>query len=377
MHNESNESIEPPMITKNVSNPYHHSTGPTPCKGKNMIVNLYNLKLSNDEESILKKGLKFCPTQKRVDAGERRKELDSFHNKLCTKQFFERENNKSANNKSNINVYGTTPFNNIDKLLKLKKTSNWKAPTGSPSLETFITINTITLNKTVNTTIKNQNVTENERRALKSLSKNKDITIKPADKGGAIVIMNTVDYIKEAHRQLDDENTYKKLKTDPTKDFTETVNKMVEDMVNCNEISKKVGDLIKAKNPRTPQIYFLPKIHKNIIPPPGRPIVSANSCPTENISAFVDIFLNPLVSKFEHHIKDTTDFLNKIKNMEPLKTGTIIGSMDITSLYTNIPNIEGVQSIKDILAQTRSPNENPKNDSLTKLLKMVLEKNNF
>ena len=31
---------------------------------------------------------------------------------------------------------------------------------------------------------------------------NPDITIKPACKGESIVIMNTVDYVTEAHRQL-------------------------------------------------------------------------------------------------------------------------------------------------------------------------------
>ena len=189
--------------------------------------------------------------------------------------------------------------------------------------------------------------------------------------------MDTPDYVKEADRQLNDQQTYKKLGNDPTKEFSTIVNQRVDKMVADQEITQKIGNILKISNPRTPQIYFLPKIHKNVIPPPGRPIVSANSCPTENISAFVDLFLNPLVPKSEHYVKDTTDFLNKIKIMGKTTSHTIIGTMDVTSLHTNIPNTEGIMSIQKILSQNRAPTENPKNKSIIDLLKLVLEKNNF
>ena len=263
-------------------------------------------------------------------------------------------------------------------LYKLKKTSNWRAPTGSPSLETFINVNEMSLNNTKTHNISNQNITEGKRRALRNLSKDKSITIKPADKGGALVIQDTKDYVKEAHRQLDDIKTYRKLDKDPTESFANVVNNQLEDMTNRSEITPKIRDILKIKEPKTPQIYFLPKIHKNTLPPPGRPIVSANSCPTENISAFVDLFLNPLVANSIHHVKDTTDFLNKIMKIGNVPDNTIIGTLDVTSLYTNIPNNEGIQSISDILEEKRpDKNENPKNKSLIELLKIVLTKNNF
>ena len=53
-----------------------------------------------------------------------------------------------------------------------------------------------------------KNLTKGEENALTNLSKDIHITIKPADKGGAIVIQNTRDYVKEGLRQLKDVNTY-------------------------------------------------------------------------------------------------------------------------------------------------------------------------
>ena len=62
-----------------------------------------------------------------------------------------------------------------------------------------------------------QNITEAENKALKSLCQNTNIVIKPADKGGAVVIMNKVDYINEGLPQLQDTKFYRKITKDPTK----------------------------------------------------------------------------------------------------------------------------------------------------------------
>ena len=60
------------------------------------------------------------------------------------------------------------------------------------------------------------NLNNRERNALQRLKKNRDIIIKPADKGGATVIMDTTEYVKEAMRQLQNEEYYKKVEKDLT-----------------------------------------------------------------------------------------------------------------------------------------------------------------
>ena len=70
----------------------------------------------------------------------------------------------------------------------------------------------------------------------------------------------------------------------------------------------------------TPQFYELPKIHKEHnetfpIGYPGRPIVSACTSYTENISGFIDEILQPHVKNLGSNVKDTTDFLRKLQNV--------------------------------------------------------------
>ena len=61
-----------------------------------------------------------------------------------------------------------------------------------------------------------KNISKAEHTAIKNLKERTDIVIKPADKGSAVVVMNTEDYLQEGHRQLSNSEFYKKLKSDPT-----------------------------------------------------------------------------------------------------------------------------------------------------------------
>ena len=75
--------------------------------------------------------------------------------------------------------------------------------------------------------------------------------------------------------------------------------------------------------------------------PVGRPIISGCEGPTERISSFVDHLLQPIAQKQKSYLKDTTDFINFIEKTE-VSQNTILVSMDVTSLYTNIPQDDGI-----------------------------------
>ena len=76
-----------------------------------------------------------------------------------------------------------------------------------------------------------QNVRDNlsplERQALKYLQRRRDIVIKPADKGSAVVVLRKEDYINEADRQLRNEDHYRKLENNPTALYTTEIKSVV------------------------------------------------------------------------------------------------------------------------------------------------------
>ena len=59
-----------------------------------------------------------------------------------------------------------------------------------------------------------QNVTKEERQAIKDLKKNKDIMILPADKGKSTVVMDVTDYEQKVTNMLADKKTYEELAPD-------------------------------------------------------------------------------------------------------------------------------------------------------------------
>ena len=138
---------------------------------------------------------------------------------------------------------------------------------------------------------------------------------------------------------------------------------------------KTAVDLVETKA-RCPHFYTLPKIHKNAEPPPVRPIVSSIRAPTERISAFVDIVLKPLVKSLPSYIKDTKDFVAKLKSLPgPLSPNSLLFTMDVVGLYNNIPHWDGLKACQ--LALDRRDSCDPPTTSVVNLAKLVLELNAF
>ena len=61
-------------------------------------------------------------------------------------------------------------------------------------------------------------------------------------------------------------------------------------MYQSGEINDSVKYYLTDKKCKPSRFFLLPKIHKGINPPPGRPVVASNVAPTEKISKFVDYF---------------------------------------------------------------------------------------
>ena len=239
-------------------------------------------------------------------------------------------------------------------------------------IETFVTAINNDINDSEPKAIPRDNLTKEERRALKDLQNREDIIITKADKGGAVVIWDTKDYIAEAERQLNDITTYEKLESDPTDRHIEIIKITLQNFKTQGIIEPRIADRLIPEKVRTPRFYMLPKIHKPNNP--GRPVISSVSSHTSEISRFVDHHIQENVKKLNSYVKDTTDFINKIESQPPVPTQSFLVSMDVKSLYTNIPHQEGIEAVKASLDET--PSSAPTAVILT-FIKLILTLNNF
>ena len=207
---------------------------------------------------------------------------------------------------------------------------------------------------------------------MRDLQNNPDITIKPADKGGSIVIMNTTDYIPEAQRQLSNPQIYRIQNTDPTIIYNRYIHHLTDQAWRLGIIDGTTKENLQTKNPKIASFYLLPKIHKPNNP--GRPIVNNIGSITEKISAFVDEHLRKFTPRIPSYVKDATHFINIMKNIQHEPSDLFV-TIDVSSLYTNIPHIEGILPINKVMEDTGS-------DTLLKvlisnLIHQVLTKNYF
>ena len=319
--------------------------------------------------------MNFCPTPNDVDPGEMRSDLDRLHRRLRLEARFQGEEVDICDlNTEEENNHTSVPF--AHRKFKVPSTYN---PIGPPCLEAMIISNERDFNRRGKFPQLSMNISPKERVAIRELRDNQKIIIKPADKGSAVVILNREDYLAEGYTQLKDVNFYQKQDSDLTEKHRTEVQDFISNLYNDGEIDSSVLRFLTDDKCRTSRLYLLPKIHKGKIPPPGRPIVSANGCPTEKISQLVDHFLTPPTTKYiRSYVRDTTDFLQKLDQLGELPPNCQVVTMDVTSLYTNIPNDEGLRAALKLLTLYRpSPDVRPSNLNLVKLLEMVLKKNNF
>lgn len=161
-----------------------------------------------------------------------------------------------------------------------------------------------------------------------------EITITTADKGNVTVVQNTTDYTTKAKEQLNDQNVYGKLRTNPTNKLLKQNNDIVKQWHEHGHIDKNNKDRLTLSTTVPPKIYFLPKIHKENVP--YRPVVSSIDSPTYGMSKWLSAILARIVGKNDSHVRNSFEFVSKIKGQK-IPEDHILLSLDVTSLYTNIP----------------------------------------
>ncbi|XP_055590189.1 uncharacterized protein LOC129742323 [Uranotaenia lowii] len=154
--------------------------------------------------------------------------------------------------------------------------------------------------------------------------------------------MYTKDYEQKMTELVKDHNTYEKLTKDPTTRFKNKSNDFVNRLFKLNLIDKRTKRLLYTSDSVCPRIYGQPKAHKQNLP--LRPVIPNVTAPTHRISKFLANIL--LSCKGKYNISSSSAFCEEI-NTVVLPEGYIIVSLDVVSLFTNVPRHLVIKTIID------------------------------
>ena len=187
-------------------------------------------------------------------------------------------------------------------------------------------------------------------------------------------------YFAEAEKQLQDvdicEDTDFK-KSDLVK-LLENRNTMFQSLRRRNLITEKELKYFSyqcKKSTNFGKMYLLPKIHKRLDNVPGRPVISNCGTPTEKASEFLDHHLQPIMKSRVSYIKDTNDFLFKLKNLGKIPENAFLVTADVVGLYPSIPHDEGLEVLRKQL--NAFDNKSILTEHLVKMAEFVLKNNYF
>ena len=242
-----------------------------------------------------------------------------------------------------------------------------------------------------------QQLTNEERKALKNLKNLDHIVILKADKNSTIVVMDKDDYIIEGLRQLASIH-YTEVRDTP--DPTELANQLmrtIDGLLEANQIDKTTHRFLSqtAKQNSWWEMYLLPKVHK-LSPEeitqaethslkslnktlPGRPIIAQCGSPTYYIGKLIDILLLPIVKRQNIYIRDTPHFIRMIESLQASPNCTLV-AYDCTSMYTNMEFSELKQAVNDVLPQVVSCqglNNTVQKHHVVRLVETLLTNNYF
>ena len=301
--------------------------------------------MDNNQITLLRRGPSFCPNPKDINWLQVHDDLERFEARLRTAVFFLEKNPEDSDDQA------ATPSH----LPKVPGKRNWKPPVSKyPEIELFLSNVRKDLLDPNNVRTVKDNLSRGERIALKKL-KNSNTVIRIQDKGSRFVLVNSSDYEDKMLAQLNNQLHYKPLQSDPTPKHIGSVEKWCSKWLRNGDISPEVADWILNKNAKPGVAFGNIKTHKE-----GNPLRLITSCcgtAIENLSEFTEFYLQPLARKLPSFIKDTTDLLNRIEELNktgPFPEGTLLVSWDVVSMFPNIDNNLGLTAVRKALDSRNS-----------------------
>ena len=180
------------------------------------------------------------------------------------------------------------------------------------------------------------NLSKQERVALQTLLKEKDIVICKPDKGNGVVVLDRTQYVEKLKIIVNDTSKFQKINEEPTARREGRLQRYLLRLHKKGALNQEEYNQIRPSGSAPARMYGLPKIHKDNVP--LRPIVSSIGTYNYNLAKFLVTLLQP-ISKSQFCIKDSFAFAREIQNAQSIP---FMCSFDVKSLFTNVPLLETI-----------------------------------
>ncbi|KXJ69428.1 hypothetical protein RP20_CCG027072 [Aedes albopictus] len=169
---------------------------------------------------------------------------------------------------------------------------------------------------------------------------------------------------------VDDTSTYARLKSDPTTKFQTANNNIARRLKDLKLIDFKTAKDLTTYNAICPRIYGQPKAHKPELP--LRPVIPNITAPTYQLAKYIAGILQRSFHS-PYNITNSFEFSELVNKMQ-IPEGYIMISLDVVSLFTNVPR-DLVR--KNIIERWREVDTNINLDMFLEIVELCMESSYF
>ncbi|CAF1635425.1 unnamed protein product [Adineta ricciae] len=210
-----------------------------------------------------------------------------------------------------------------------------------------------------------------------------NVVLRKTDKSKVFHLGKLEDYQKRSEEYMTKTNAYQCLGThDPLPDLIQRTNQYLLQLRLAKWVTQKQYEILSI-NPNEVELahlYYLPKAHK-----PGtplRPIIAGLKHPTIKISKFLDDLLRPLFNQMaiETNVTSGFELVKKLQDWSRtnIRQDTLLCTADVTDLYTMVPQVEGVLSLRKMLDHLKLKQvDGLKVETIIRLSRFVMQNNYF
>ena len=174
---------------------------------------------------------------------------------------------------------------------------------------------------------------------------------------------------------LADTSKFKKLDIQPDHDYNFLINqelrisKELRLMKNSGAMMESLYYQLNPTGTQPSVLYGLSKVHKPVVNniPKLRPILSAINSPTYKLSQYMNKLLKPLTTN-QYTCRDSFSFADDIMKQD---SSLYMGSLDVDSLFTNIPLKETIKICSNLLFRDSPVVDGLNKDEFERLLTLA------